>query len=196
MLAKFLSSALQDTKSFSVNTHTDTLLCCSFTRVSVTTHCCLAGLGGRWRRRKALTGTTVSDELEAASTSTPIAAGCVHALLGAWSLLAALVHIWRIRETRWVHVCLGMQRAAGVAAEFTCLAPVAHPAERAGAAVGSQAGASVHTGLFTHSCRRHFKQKLGKCSTKTLLVSVFSLSELPWLQLTEWSLLQPGQQSG
>lgn len=78
-------------------TLTDTRLRCSFTRICVTTHCCLAGggrSGGRRSRRNTLAGTAISGKPEAFPACTSIAAKCVHTPLGTRLLLAALVHVW------------------------------------------------------------------------------------------------------
>lgn len=87
---------LQDTKLHHVRAHTHKHTH-SFTRIRVTTHCCLGGrgrsFGSRRRRREALTGMAVSGEPEAVSARTSIASSCVDALLGARPSLAALVHI-------------------------------------------------------------------------------------------------------
>lgn len=73
-------------------TLSSTRLHCSFTRICVTTHWCLAG--GRRSRRNTLAGTAISGKAGTVSACTLIAAKCVHTRLGAWLLLPALVHVW------------------------------------------------------------------------------------------------------
>lgn len=119
------------------HTHIRTLPSWSFTCFCVATHCWLLGLGGRGgsnrhrrrSRRKALTGTTISGEPEAVSACTPVAASCVHAVLGARPLLAALIHIWETWNRKAnVYTCVNLFIEAPVFVQvnvFLCL-PVWH----------------------------------------------------------------------
>lgn len=150
----------------------------SFTRVSVTTHCCLAALGGsrsrRWRR-KPVTGPSVSSEPEAISAGTSVASSCVHAQLGARLPSAALVHILQVKKkgekagvSMRMDVCKAPQvYLDAVGLQHTGLALVSRPARGARTLVGFQAGAAVNTGFWTQSWETHGKTAVTSKSQET-----------------------------